>query len=175
MHALASRFEVDCLVWQPRMDPTIVGLSLTPGRAAEAEPPPLIPIAMVNDHHFWGLTEIPLAVVPADAGDWVVAPLPDESATSGQGRGAPAAAGDHGDADADPEIEMAAITVEFRGDALPPSTVEAELALCGALRKWDPWAAPTSESGAQVDREKTYYANFPRGRLPPGPTPFFNL
>ena len=70
IHALACIFRVDCLVFQSKMSPAIVGHSITTGEIRE--PLAMINLAMVNDLHFWGVrpTRQPLLIDP-DPGEWM--------------------------------------------------------------------------------------------------------
>ncbi len=54
LHALACHYRVDCLVWAEHGEPMRIGHSL--GREADASFG-YVPVAMVNDLHFWGLVE----------------------------------------------------------------------------------------------------------------------
>jgi hypothetical protein len=70
IHALACVFQVDCLVFQSRMSPAIVGHSITTGETRE--PLAMLNLAMVNDLHFWGVRPIiPPLLIDPDAGEWM--------------------------------------------------------------------------------------------------------
>jgi hypothetical protein len=70
IHALACVFQVDCLVFQSKMSPAIVGHSITTGETRE--PLAMINLAMVNDLHFWGVRPIrPPLLIDPDPGEWM--------------------------------------------------------------------------------------------------------
>jgi hypothetical protein len=56
IHALAATFKVDCLIFQSKASPAIVGHSIMEGRTSETLD--CINLAMVNDLHFWGVRPI---------------------------------------------------------------------------------------------------------------------
>ena len=70
IHALAATFKSDCMIFQSKQSPAIVGHSLTTGETGE--PLAMINLAMVNDLHFWGVrpTRQPLLIDP-DPGEWM--------------------------------------------------------------------------------------------------------
>ena len=70
IHALAATFRVDCLIFQSKMSPAIVGHSIMAGETSE--PLACINLAMANDLHFWGVRPIhmPLMIDP-DPSDWM--------------------------------------------------------------------------------------------------------
>ena len=51
IHALACAFHVDVAIWQAHADPMLVGYSML----SQGESAGLVPIALNNDHHFWGV------------------------------------------------------------------------------------------------------------------------
>ena len=61
LHALGVIFKVDVIIFQQGSDISFVGLSLQ-GLASSACVP-LVPVALHNDRHYWGLTS---AYAPAD-------------------------------------------------------------------------------------------------------------
>ena len=54
LHALGCRYRADVLIWQTNVDPPFVGHSFS-GRAGE--PLAMISVVMVNDFHFWGVSD----------------------------------------------------------------------------------------------------------------------
>ena len=70
IHALAATFKIDCLIFQSKQSPAIVGHSITAGE--NSEPLAMINLAMVNDLHFWGVrpSHTPLLIDP-EPGEWM--------------------------------------------------------------------------------------------------------
>ena len=68
IHALCCIYKVDALVFQPGMDPTIVGPSLVENGSMSEN---MLSLALVNDHHFWAVKPAPLEVLsePPENGD----------------------------------------------------------------------------------------------------------
>ena len=68
IHALAATFQIDCMIFQSKQSPAMVGHSLM----GKGEPLAMINLAMVNDLHFWGVRPIrqPLLIDP-DPGEWM--------------------------------------------------------------------------------------------------------
>ena len=135
IHALACVFRVDVAIWQAHADPMLVGHSLlSQGPAAG-----LLPIALHNDHHFWGVV-----VMEADkraqvdkltaADDWVALPRACPEASR--------ARDNDSDDDYHTTIPMA---LDMTPAAMNPEEVDAELHLCGCLATWSPWDAPTQQ------------------------------
>lgn len=70
IHALAATFRVDCLIFQSKASPAIVGHSIMTGATGESLA--CINLAMVNDLHFWGVRPIRPPLLPApDPGEWM--------------------------------------------------------------------------------------------------------
>ena len=61
IHALCCVYKVDALVFQPGMEPTIVGPSLLESGSMSEN---MLTLALVNDHHFWAVKPAPLEVLP---------------------------------------------------------------------------------------------------------------
>ena len=57
IYALCCVYKVDALVFQPGMEPTIVGPSLLETGSMSEN---MLSLALVNDHHFWAVTPIPV-------------------------------------------------------------------------------------------------------------------
>ena len=69
IHALAATFQIDCMIFQSKQSPAIVGHSITAGENREALA--MINLAMVNDLRFWGVRPIrPPLLIDPDAGEW---------------------------------------------------------------------------------------------------------
>ena len=152
LHCLGCHLRVDVVVWQPGLEPTLVGVSLWEGAPAHDEPP-LVHVAMVNDLHFWGVERIESVVVPIDRGEWLPI-VPHVARESKQGKRAQpsddvASAEFGGDGvDSDDEHCWSLPGTVFLGqgrEQLNHEAVEAELALCKCLRDWCPWGAPSPE------------------------------
>ena len=68
IHALAATFLIDCVIFQSKQSPAIVGHSIKTGETRE--PLAMINLAMVNDLHFWGVRPIcPPLLIDPDAGE----------------------------------------------------------------------------------------------------------
>ena len=74
IHALCCIYKVDALVFQPGMDPTIVGPSLVENGSMSEN---MLSLALVNDHHFWAVKPAPLEVFsePPENGEDVILSL----------------------------------------------------------------------------------------------------
>ena len=138
IHALATSFKVDVLVWQQGMDQTILGHSLTPGASPALG---VINIVMVNDLHYWGIQRIrePCLVVVPDTGDFLAHRVQVPGASKGDQVDV-----DDADDDADPEATAVETTRE-EPSKNPPAVVELELGLCALLSKWNPWVMPDAD------------------------------
>ena len=76
IHALACVFRVDVAIWQAHQEPHVLGYSMT---SPEDLPYGLVPIALNNDHHFWGVVVADVADRPTsdnviELEDWVRLP-----------------------------------------------------------------------------------------------------
>ena len=120
------------------MDVTIVGADLVESADEHNRPPPMaVPIALVNDVHFWGVTEcLPEAPAPlVDKGEHAVF-----TAIAGLGL----CPGPGGTQQADPtggeDGEDPGIAFSSEGDAakMNPAAIAAELELCKVLGRWGP-------------------------------------
>ena len=70
IHALASTFRVDCLIFQSKVSPAIVGHSIMAGETSETLA--CINLAMANDLHFWGVRPIrPPLLTDPDPSEWM--------------------------------------------------------------------------------------------------------
>ena len=137
MHALACLFKVDVVIFQIGSDTSFVGTSLA---EASASTPPLVPVAMANDRHWWGLSYTSPHEESIFAGDRTD-PLyhhlrKDHSDESG----------DQGDAD-DHVADFCFATTPPN----PPQNVEIELNVCLALRSWDAFAEPNADVLASLE------------------------
>ena len=137
LHALGVLFKVDVIIFQQGSDISFVGMSLR-GLSSSASVP-LVPVALHNDRHYWGLTS---SYAPAD-----VCGNSD----------ADASADVRGNSDADAHAnapyqskdsaydDFCAAHVEVVVHSLPSEHVQRELNLCLALQVWDPFAVPQQE------------------------------
>ena len=64
LHALGCAFKVDVLIFQEKVDPTVVGFSLLGGGDAHN----IVPLAMMNDRHFWSVRTTELVEPFSDPG-----------------------------------------------------------------------------------------------------------
>ena len=123
LHALGCRYRVDVLIWQSNVDPSIVGHSFS-GRADE--PLAMISVVMVNDMHFWGVSDS----------------IEDTCSLR-----------DHDLPERPPTFRVDKETFDDAhqrrlGEAPKRRTddcVEAEIAVCRQLGAWNPWAAPSAD------------------------------
>ena len=126
--SLACFFHVDVVIFQEGVEPAMLGTSMM-----DATPFAVLPLAMVNDVHFWGLRPIRVAVphVQPPNGDMIRVPLVDRS------RGP----------SSDDEVDLHAWhqqVIEPARPQLADTTVEKEFDLCRCLMNWQPFAAPPS-------------------------------
>ena len=145
IHALASSCNVDVIVFQDTMEPALLGSSLGGNEALC-----VIPIALVNNFHYWAMeSAVGAAMEARDKGDpclaGTVLPQPTDGSTSQpskrplEERSPHQVAQDEGD-----YVELLPC-----GDE---SHVDEELTLCNLLLQWSPFASPTAEVVAAVDR-----------------------
>jgi hypothetical protein len=131
-------YNLDVMIFQHGMDdPSFVGVSMAAAAGSSAGAAIVLPVALLNDHHWWGLdrlaaTEQPSDVPQRDYGEWVcVHPGKrkiEESAPAGN---------DECDDDMDFKEE------DCCSDRMQAEEVEAELALVKALLQWSPWDQPS--------------------------------
>ena len=166
LHALGRAYGVNVMIIQAHVEEALVGADLTevPGHAT----PIMVPVALVNDHHFWGLIpcQEDIAVGPVDKGEHasLQARLGKGLCPNPSGKGLCPSPSDH-DRDAalgpigkgtrprpdgddledgglddgePPEAAFPPAEVHSRAEA-----VEAELEMCQALSTWQPWSAPS--------------------------------
>ena len=69
LHALGRAYGVSVVIFQAHMDETLVGEGLQD--SAEHDDPIAVPVALVNDHHFWGVLPCghEVAVAAVDKGE----------------------------------------------------------------------------------------------------------
>ena len=124
--------------------------------AHNRQPPMAVPIALLNDVHFWGVTELlPEAPPPPiDKGEHAVfAAIEGLDICPGPGGTRQADPGDPEDGE-DPDVAFSPA-----GDAaqMNPGAIAAELEICAALGRWVPWSAPSAEvlqAMANVQRDR---------------------
>ncbi len=136
IHAMGCSFGVDVCIFQPDQEPTLLGTSLHNGGP---DGPLLVPVALANDLHFWGVLEekVEDELEFIDKGD----PWPLQ-APAKRKREPGSCSDDEGE---DPKAFMDHPWQGENDQALSPEQVEKELALCHALGRWDPWESPTDE------------------------------
>ena len=74
LHGLGCAYGADIMIFQASMEPAVVGMSLLDDGDDQGGggDPIAIPVALVNDYHFWGVMEAPDAaevVSPVDKGE----------------------------------------------------------------------------------------------------------
>lgn len=121
IHALACAFGVDLLVFQAGSDVTLLGSSLMGHDVTVA-----VPVCLQNDLHFWSLKpEDDAKLAWVDKGDGLSPPVPQACHSMSQ-----ADQDDH-------DVEPADVAL------MAENALDAELSLCAALCKWDPWSVPS--------------------------------
>lgn len=156
LHALGCAYGADVYVFQEGMDIALLGPCLCQtGESHNQAVPIMVPVALVNNHHFWGVTqEDPTPIAPVDKGDLPV--LMDDQATSPCKRRRLDTPGDEA-GDEEDGVDMMPYyqrqqEATAREQALPEHALQAELSLCRALARWCPWSEPSAEicSAAQA-------------------------
>ena len=129
-------FRVDVVIWQAHQDPHVLGHSmLKAGTPAFG----LVPIALNNDHHFWGVTvaaeeKRPTSDKLTEIEDWVRLPRPCSDGNRSW------------DIEADEDEDMTVpMVLDMAPDFMSSAEADSELQLCSGLVKWNPWATPTEE------------------------------
>ena len=152
LHALGVLFKVDVVIFQYGSDISFVGATLQFQATAEGHRQankfstprtsalPLIPVALHNDRHYWGLTPSCNSA--------------DVCGTRGADADADADADAHSDAHAGATCQPSDMSYEDVCESYvevqaispqPQEAVQRELSLCLALCKWDPFAEPQQE------------------------------
>ena len=169
----ACAFEVDVCIFQMGGDPVLLGLSTllsaeAPTAAGEAG---MVPIALVNDFHFWGVVELDVDEQPVvDKGD----PLRPDAWDGGRarkkrklGESNDASAGENPLPTFGENLAMVAYAAPCSNGpgATRPSEAERatervnmELALGSALARWDPWADVSEEILMAMEAVSHYQA-----------------
>jgi len=133
IHALACVFRVDVAIWQAHQEPHVLGQSMLSQSPAFG----LLPLALNNDHHFWGVVVAGVEKRPTsdkliEIEDWVRLPR----ACSDGNRSC--------DSEADDDDHMTLpVILDMSPDVMSSAEVDAELQLCRCLVSWAPWDAPT--------------------------------
>ena len=137
LHALGVLFKVDVIIFQQGSDISFVGMSLR-GLSSSASVP-LVPVALHNDRHYWGLTS---SYAPAD----VCGNSDADASADVRGNSDADAHANAPDQSKDSAYDdFCASHVEVVVHSLPSEDVQRELNLCLALRVWDPFAVPQQE------------------------------
>ena len=142
VHALGRAHGVNVLIFQPGIDEALVGEDLMESAEEERIPPIMVPIALVNDHHFWGVIESgpELAIEPVDKGELAAFRSQREVKTS---------EADISFEDGEsPEVAFRTTTTALD----VPEAMEAELELCHALATWGPWSGPSEQMLQAMDK-----------------------
>ena len=136
LHALACHFRVDCIVWAEHGEPMLIGYSLAKHAGATFG---YVPIAMVNDLHFWGVVEdVPMLIDPPVAEDMMlvrVADLPIAGSTQGRKR----------EISESPMQGKPCSGLLNAERCMADADIEKELNLCQVLMTWDPWSDPSAD------------------------------
>ena len=144
MHALGHAFGVDICAFQEGQSPGIVGASLgNMGHSKLQHDPVCIPVALVNDYHFWAAVPTePEEVEYVDKGD----PVLDVVRTAPRSKRQRAVPHElESDSDGEDPRGLFQTPPSCRPGASTEQEIDRELALCQALRQWDPWRVPSEE------------------------------
>ena len=160
IHALACVFRVDVAIWQAHQEPHVLGHSMCAHTLLSQGPAfGLLPLALNNDHHFWGVVVADVDKRPAsdkltEIEDWVALPR---------------ACSDANDSEVDDDDHMTLpMILDMSPDVMSPEEVDAELQLCSCLASWVPWAAPTelvNNSLAAIQKRTTVRQCVLRGQV----------
>ena len=137
MHALACAYGVSVLVFQDGCDPAILGPDLHEDFDRKCDV--VVPVALVNDYHFWAVIESRLpglgcTPVVMDKGELIPFRRDDEHA----GEYSPAAEDEYGEAHHSPWTPPPG--------ARSTAEIDRELEFCAVLSRWCPWSTPTLET-----------------------------
>jgi len=143
LHALACAYGVTVWVFQDGCDPAILGPHLH--EDLEQDRAVVVPVALVNDYHFWAVVEsrLPgLGCTPwaRDKGEH----LPFQPKAT--------CAGEYSSAKKQPSREMEDDDQDQDSSRMPQpglrssAEVDKEMHFCVALSRWCPWSEPTSET-----------------------------
>ena len=152
LHALGRAHGVNVVIFQAHMDETLVGEDLQD--SAEHEDRIAVPVALVNDHHFWGVLPCghEVAVDAVDKGEHAALRSHVGDGRRGKGlcpssRANPPNERDSGAAQEDGACEDGELPEVAFPEASPPmcaAAIEAELEMCTALATWEPWNTPSA-------------------------------
>lgn len=152
LHALGCCYNVDVCVFQPNMDPALVGSSLNDGNCIVTH---IVPVALVNDLHFWGVLELDETIQPVEKGDVLPQYVQGNTCRSAKrARTSVHLSGDDAD-DGDHPLQHLHEPADSEQSLHEPTCqdkIDAELTLCHTLARWDPWAAVTEELVQAVQR-----------------------
>lgn len=160
LHALGCAYGVNVLIFQPVVEPALVGISLLDGGGDSDVAPLMVPIALINDSHFWGVEDVSddAGADPVDKGEHAVfrrslglcpgSTSPAGLASSRAGVGARTTPGhkiESKDEDEDAE-EPGKVFHDMSGpDQGVAAALDVEIRLCQALTRWSPFATPSAE------------------------------
>ena len=76
LHALGRAHGANVLIFQEHADEALVGNDMMENTGDESDPPIMVPIALVNNHHFWGTVEYvyEVGVALVDKGEYRALP-----------------------------------------------------------------------------------------------------
>ena len=140
LHALGIIFKVDVMLFQHGSDVAFVGESL--GQHEPSRSVPMIPIALVNDRHYWGVLtshRIADSFVGDAAAHHAERVVPETSHTDAAGADADA------DADVDDDAQCEPWVAAIVPAMVPDEEVRRELDLCIAICDWNPFNEPHAD------------------------------
>ena len=144
LHALGCEYGANVVIFQPHMEPALVGMCMTERVGEESDVPIMVPIALLNDTHFWGVLAgtPPPHIDPIDKGE-----LPVFRSSMGlcPSSGTQARPGTAEEADEDGEEPDMEFQDAHRPPDVSPGDLDVEIQLCQALSRWDPWSVPSAE------------------------------
>jgi len=136
LHSLGCAYGVDVVIFQEGVEPAFVGVSLQgmdDCRQGDGGNSIAVPVALVNDYHFWGLAVAPddsQGASPVDKGEL-------QALVAGLGTYPGPAVEEVGEDDG--------AWVHTHAQPRTTSDITVEFCLCQALTRWDPFSSPSEE------------------------------
>ena len=131
LHALACHYRVDCIVWAEHGEPMLIGNALAKDSGQSFG---YVPIAMVNDLHFWGVVEERMQLCVVDP--------PAVADGKRQRSKSPIAARKRSRSKSPMRGTPCSGLLNAEG-CMSDVDLEKELKLCEVLTTWDPFSEPS--------------------------------
>ena len=148
LHGMGNAYGIDVLIFQVGTDPACVGTCLHLEDGSRV----VVPVALVNDYHFWGLLSdhVEEDIAHVDKGDIVTCGIshnqhgcvPGQVHNEHHNRHSKDGKNDMGE---DPAGIFLEASPHLDNNMVLPGCVEKELALCQVLSTWCPWATPSNQ------------------------------